>query len=590
MIAHELDKLFTKLAAKKTMRLPVTDAAKEVKLAGLKKTEPNTLAYSRNHRGQWFKPEYDFQTLQIAQHTDGILLRTIKKKADRILLSGYEFVGHDEASVDYVKKRIKQMELVSNKPFLLLIRQTAEDLARQNNCMWAKVRASESSSGNVRKDLTGTELEPVAAYYPLPFDTLEFKTKLSGELKKVRQVLTNGEVREFAPRDVIHFYTDLKPGFVVGTPELLPALEDIALLRRIEENVEELIDTNLFPVYHYRIGTDERPEVYTEAGKTESQIVREKLEYMPPGSIYVSDHRHEITALGSEGKALVIDGYLEYFKKRAIASAGGTEVDLGIGGGANRSTANTLSKSMTMDVEALQRIMEEFINFYVIGEILLEGDFDPLDPDQEVRIKFGVIDHEQRLALDNNQNQMFLAGIRTLTEVRKAIGDPPMKEEDLDDTYQKLYGEPLTLAKSMSPGSAAGETLAETPSSNVTPEAVNKEKQFAEKQAREAAKAKAKQAAGRKPAGRAGGAKKASAAKARPRNQSGTRSSPKLNRDTIYLTVGDEVATISIDFQPTEERIINWKRSVEQRYQMVKDSGIKLSTVASSMIHRLSND
>ncbi len=581
MIVRELEKLFTRL---NTRKAPVADADK-VSVAGLKKTEPSTLSYSRKHRGQWFRPEYDFRTIQIAQQADGILLRTIKKKADRILLSGYEFVSPNEEALDYIKRRIRQMDMVSNKPFKLLVRQTAEDLIRQNNCMWAKVRSSDSSSGRVRTDLAGNELEPVASYYVLPFETLEFKTKLSGEFKKIRQVLnSSGDIREFRPVDVVHFYTDMKPGYVVGTPELLPALDDIALLRRIEDNVEDLIETNLFPVFHYRIGTDDRPEVVGPSGKTESQVIREKLEYMPPGSIYVSDHRHEITALGSEGKALVIDQYLEYFKKRAIASAGATEVDLGMDGGSSRSTANTLSKSMTMDVEAVQRLLEIFINFYVISELLLEGGFDPLDPADEVTIRFGVIDHEARIALENNQIQLFTNNVRTLTQVRHELGDPPMSEEDYDDTFFKLFAEPLALAKAMSAGSAAGETLAETATSNVSPEAVNKEKQFAKQQ--EAAKAKAKAAQAKRPSS----GSRTSSAKARPRNQHGTRSAPKLNRDTISLKILDEVVNISLDFKPDETKLAEWERIVQDRYLLVKDVGVSLETVASSLLYRLEDE
>ena len=66
---------------------------------------------------------------------------------------------------------------------------------------------------------------------------------------------------------MIHIYMHKKPGFAMGTPEAAPVLDDIALLRRIEENVEELIESNLFPLFHYSVGSDEFPERYGPDGR-----------------------------------------------------------------------------------------------------------------------------------------------------------------------------------------------------------------------------------------------------------------------------------------------------------------------------------
>lgn len=580
----------SRLLDKKKKKIETHDQASEVKYVGLKKTNPSMIHYSRRHRGEWFKPEYNFKQLQIAQHTDSILLRTIKKKADRFLIAGYELVGNSQDPVEYVSKRLAQMEYVSSKPWLFTLRETVEDLTRQGNCMWAKVRSLDSSSGEVRTDLSGKELEPVASYYILPFETLEFKTKVNGEIKKVRQVGDDGEIREWSPQDIIHFYTDRKAGFTVGTPELLPAMDDIALLRRLEENVEELVETHLFPVYHYKIGTDAMPERVTEGGTTEAEVIKAKIEYMPAGSIYVSDHRHEITAIGAEGKALTIDNYLGYFKQRAISAAGGTEVDLGMSGQANRSTANTLSQSMTLDIEALQIVMKTFIDFFVIKEILLEGGYDPFDSDNKVEIKFGIIDREERIALENQQIQMFTSNVRSLDEVRRTLGDKPVDEEWIENTFYKMFEEPLAMIKSSAqPGSAAGEVLAEIPSSNMTPEAVNKSKTFAKQMQKTQAAGRAA-GGGRKPGKAASSsAKRTAAAKSRPSNQSGTRSAPKLNRDNVFILDNKEYS-YPVSEDVSEEKLAIWQKLIEDRWEIVKNFGIKPETIIDNILMRVSNE
>ena len=49
--------------------------------------------------------------------------------------------------------------------------ETAHDLLRFSNCMWAKVRNQYASSGKTRTTLNGNKIvEPVAGYFILPFE------------------------------------------------------------------------------------------------------------------------------------------------------------------------------------------------------------------------------------------------------------------------------------------------------------------------------------------------------------------------------------------------------------------------------------
>ena len=54
--------------------------------------------------------------------------------------------------------------------------------------------------------------------------------------------MPSGDEKFFQPDEGIHFYDNRKPGVAMGTPEIVPVLDDIALLRRIEENVEDLLE------------------------------------------------------------------------------------------------------------------------------------------------------------------------------------------------------------------------------------------------------------------------------------------------------------------------------------------------------------
>lgn len=485
-------------------------------------------SYTERHRGQWFRPEYDFEQVQIAQDTDSYFSRAVEKKTNRFFIAGYDLVSENPDTLAYIQRRILEIELATQKPFALLLTETANDLNRYYNCMWAKVRSREASSGRVRKIPTVSgerELDPVAGYFVLPFETLEFKTKPNGDITKILQQTRDGKPKEFAPEDTIHFYMNRKPGFSVGTPGVVPVLDDLMLLRRIEENVEELVESNVFPLFHYQVGTDEMPERNGPDGKKETDILRETVEYMPSGGVLITDHRHKVTAIGSEGRALRIDYYLEYFKKRVFAGLGISPVDMGEGDSSNRSTASTMSKSLMQDVEALQGFIKLFVESFVFQELLLEGPFgaEALLPENRVEIRFGIIDKEDRAKLENQVVQLWLNKLLNETEARKRLGFKPMDDEGREGNYFKLYEEVLALIAASGPGSAGTQALGEAPTAAITPEQVKQEQKNLEKVA-------AKKT-GRPPSAASSGAKRASATTARPSNQHGTRSAPKLSND-----------------------------------------------------------
>jgi len=426
---------------------------------GVKKINNRAISYTERHRGQWFIPEYDLEEIQIAQDTDSYLFRALQKKTNKFLVAGWEIVGKNEETVKYLKNRLAEIELSSNQPFATLLVQTVHDLFRYSNCMWVKVRSDSASSGVIRTNINGKQLEPVAGYFILPFETLSFKTKANGEIKKVLQKTPTGATKEFSPDDVIHFYTNRKPGFAMGTPEMAPVLDDIALLRRLEENIEELIESNLYPLFHYQVGSDNMPERYGPDGEKETDIVRSTIEYMPAGGIYISDHRHKIQAIGSEGRALRVEGYLDYFKKRVFAGLGMSGVDMGEGDTANRATAQTLSKGAIQDIEAMQLIMKKFIEFYMFNELILESgmNVDLMDIEDKVEIRFGTVDKEQRTKLENQAIQLFANKLLTQTEARKSLGLKPLEDNEKEDTYFELYEKPLAESKANALGNGQKE-------------------------------------------------------------------------------------------------------------------------------------
>jgi hypothetical protein len=122
---------------------------------------------------------------------------------------------------------------------------------------------------------------------------------------------------------------------------------------------------------------------------------------------------------------------------------------MGEGDTANRSTANAMSKSAIQDVEALQKNIKMFIEFFVFSELLLEGGYDPLEDENKVEIRFGVVDLENKTKIENQAIQLFTNNVVSQREARVKLGLKPEIKED--ESYFSLYTFPLAELKAPQP-------------------------------------------------------------------------------------------------------------------------------------------
>lgn len=188
------------------------------------------------------------------------------------------------------------------------------------------------------------------------------------------------------------------------------------------------------------------------------------LEYMPSSGLYISDWRHKIEAIGSEGRALRIEGYLDYFKKRVFAALGMSATDFGEGDTSNKSTAQTQSKSLTESVEAVQILMKTFIDTYFINTLLMESSFlfDVLSEDNIVEINFNKIDVSEQMLMENNAKELYNSNAITHEELRKGIGKKPLKGEQEGSLIYNKFPNRAELARvaQIKAGSASSNTTA----------------------------------------------------------------------------------------------------------------------------------
>ena len=263
----------------------------------------NTLNYNSaksTGRGEFREAEYNLSEMGRIEDTDGYVRQAFSKKKALMFKEGWDLVGSNPKTIRYIKLRLAQISQASNKSTLEFLRDIGSALIKKSNCFIIKRRKTLASGGKIRVPPGKTrELQPVAAYFIAPAETMEFSMS-NGRITKWRQRMPNGDTKDYSVDDVIHIAYDRKEGFVFGTPILIPVIDDVRALRKIEENIELLVYQHLFPMFQWKVGTKEDPAGLTEDGDAEVDIVRAQIQLMPSEGGIVTTERHEINAVGVE--------------------------------------------------------------------------------------------------------------------------------------------------------------------------------------------------------------------------------------------------------------------------------------------------
>lgn len=304
------------------------------KLVNIPKIDSKVLTYSRMNatRGNFQTPEHDLALINRIIDTDSYCHQAFVKKVGLMFKEGFEFIGPNPKTIQYIKLRLAQISRATGIPTDEMLRSVGASLIQKSNAFLVKVRKESASGGKSRISVDSErELEPVAGYFCVAPETMSFEMNKSGKIVRWKQLIPNGQYKFFNPEDVVHLYFNRKEGFVWGTPTIAPVIDDIRSLRKIEENIELLVYQHLFPLFHYQVGTDDYPAGIDERGNSEIDVAKAEIQDMPAEGGLITSHRHKIQLIGAENRSLRAEGYLEHFKKRVFSGLGISAVDMGEG-------------------------------------------------------------------------------------------------------------------------------------------------------------------------------------------------------------------------------------------------------------------
>lgn len=461
-------------------------------------------------------PEYNFSTMIAIAEGEGYVQKGFERQEVLCTKEGWGFVGKDQKAVNYIKDRLKEIELTTKISTESLVETILSDLIRFQNSFLVFVRDEEASSGAWTLNDEGKELPPIAGIFPVPIETVMVRYDERGSVISIKQSLNS----TYQKRDqdqiwdkdhFIHFHIGYKGGKGVALPILSVIYPDIEALRAEEENQQLIYQQFGSPLYHYIVGTLDAPAGVLPNGESEVSVAAQNIAALPPSGIVVTSERHQIQTKGAAQHALDPMPPISHYKKRVFTGLNVSSIDMGEGGEVNRSTSDNLSQTIVDRCKFIQKrfasqwkmlVMHRLLKESLLGETALE--------EGAVSLQFKEIDLDGQVKKENHQAQLFSQHCITHDELRKGLGLEEMTEEDFARTYLRLIEEPkLLLQAKTSAFSAEAAALAAHPSSSITEEQLEEERANRQEKEDEQRELEAKKNRG----------EKAATAQANPTNQ-----------------------------------------------------------------------
>ena len=388
-------------------------------------------------RERFQRPEYNLWEIKEASESDSYVKIAFSKYSYLIYKAGASLKGEDKR-VEYLEKRFRMMSFMTQKPMDILFQELADDLVKYSNAFLIKKRVDGIIGINARPILAD---KVVGGYFRVDPASIRIKRDKNGNVLKYEQGYGDN-IREFFPRDVIHFYMDKDANNAYGTPRVVAALEDVKLLRKIEGNVTALIYRFSMPLYQWIVGL---PQQGMQATQPEILKAQNEIERSTLDGIVVTNERTAIKAIGAEGSALNAEGYLRYFEERVFSALGVSASQMGRGGA--KQDSESMEAQIHDTVKYIQRIMSIFIQEKILNELLLEGGFNPiLNEDDIVTYEFEEISLETKVKKENHEMLKFQSNVIPFEETRRNMG---MKDTVNDESrlYKNMIEKQADLEK-----------------------------------------------------------------------------------------------------------------------------------------------
>ena len=377
--------------------------------------------------GDFESSPVDLSEIGRAYYSDSYIMRAINKIVGLMFKSGWHFNSSNSDALDYVNQRFELIAESTEISTQELVRELGFNYVLYANSAIIKVRGTENIAD---LDVTGYYGgDPIAGLFNVPVERLEVQRDETGNIEGYLVLSDEGDDLELAPEDVLHFTHNKPTGRTFGVPHISSVIDDVLILRQIEENVVRMIYRNIHPLMTYKVGL---AEPGYEADDEEIEAIAAQIQNMPLDSMIVLSERHKIETVSSNSGILNAYNYLKYFRQRVFTGLGVSESTMGIGDSSNRSTAENQSSDLIDLVKDFQINFESTMQI-LVNEILFEGGYDPvMNVEDKVTFDFVEIEQNVKIARENHELMKYLSNAQSLDSFLHNIGEDPIEDSELE--------------------------------------------------------------------------------------------------------------------------------------------------------------
>ena len=359
---------------------------------------------------EFMRPEYDLPTIANAIQMDGILQRSVNLFTEQILKNGYEYISKNDRVQRHVNRRMKEIQNLTGNPFYELMNGIARQLVTYGNAYVIKVRSSANSRFGRQYRLYNRNFNPIVGLFVADATTIQIGINSDGQVVNYKQLIGANEIF-WDERDVIHIAYNKIPGTLTGMSSIIPVLDDVRALRKLEEEIEILGFQYSIPLYLYKVGTKDLPPAPGEIDQAMSTINN-----MPAYGMLVVPGHHTIEVPSNNNAPIDILSFVNHFKKRIFAGLGVSPVAMGEVETSNRNTSEVMDISMQTITKRYQQLIKYRLEIDLFRELMMDGRYDPTL--EQVEFTFPEIDLEAQIKKETNIIQKWQNNILTREEAR----------------------------------------------------------------------------------------------------------------------------------------------------------------------------
>jgi hypothetical protein len=386
-----------------------------------------------------------------AYKIDGFVRIAVDRHSE--MFKDFDFRGGEE-QVKYLKARFALMGLRTGEHYKTTLTRYCHEYFLHGNPMMLKMRGNNSEEDrDIIRTLYEEKPYPISGIFiesPQHFDPYvkdgrfygwaqnNAETNFSSKSKKIETVIgktkrAGGFLMSKTPSppssptvnlfkvglDLIHTpYKKLSDSYW-GWGLSFGAIDDINLLRNVEQTTAIAIKKNTIPLLWHRVLRPSNPMIDP---RVELQDAARMHRTVTQDGVLVTPGTHELKMLGSESQAIRTEGYLKYYAYRAFADLGVSPFLMGFEPG-TIGTAEAAIELLMNRIRFCQQELAIGLEMFLINELLWEGGYDPYrNEEDQVKLIFKEMDETRLIKLRSHFVDLYTKNILTFEETRDAIG------------------------------------------------------------------------------------------------------------------------------------------------------------------------